>query len=793
MDGSTTYCPILQWFPVLGQQAQALDNLRATILSECRRQLKDSNLNSKPLSEALCSIILLEGIDASKSFPEFMEARLEAIKSIFDGTSGSSPQLSGSGKLCKVVTLLAATIKQAHKLFVAPVQVMETSDTSSGIRRKSVLVKGPISKTGLVSHVLKESYSSFAKTCTDYERSGSIEKEKIWCKYLPDSVSKLTSLKNENEESKLTEESVQTLCLKWLDRCKTCIHKGTSELLSFVTTFKELSTLRHSLWETLKEVSDSSEAKEESPMMIELESGDSVDGEWEESCKSILGRRLLIWDQILKNMFLEKVLSICKNSLTNVLASGEHHLNIALTELRKSSQGHDSEVTSKFIWNERPDDIVNDTAWKQVSLRKIREIKSGLGLKALTVTPLLYNTCFQLNTSMKLVIADMANYIPSIKKDSSQSYPMKKKNAERVVDKEEATAICEHFHQSCKECLHKLVSLLQGFQSQLSEQLTKDQNRIEEVLFLAMFCRNFCDLCHEFRIGITVGNEDNIGVLKKQLSNPGGSMTSSMLSHSFHQPSVSPAWEEIGTTMNSQGRKFLKLWSEAMIQKDIENFSNSILNTDCAADLFQTMPAWDHIGIEEESESGSKIDSEIKLPMAVSWPVLELLYSLCNSISQVGGHSMSRSTLQDITATTLRGVLHTYVRLHTKITEGPSSSSLSQTWALQNLFNLRMLNGLLHSTSVVTTASEDASVLYDVKDDSFSELMDWLESYIDPFDLDVFSPHLTKNINRCVQSTSVMLGFVTPPDKSESLHSHSLSKSAGNSHNILPLSADCGR
>lgn len=35
------------------------------------------------------------------------------------------------------------------------------------------------------------------------------------------------------------------------------------------------------------------------------------------------------------------------------------------------------------------------------------------------------------------------------------------------------------------------------------------------------------------------------------------------------------------------------------------------------------------------------------------------------------------------------------------------------------------------------------------------KLTDFLESYIDPFDLDVFTPHLNSNLNRLVQRTSV--------------------------------------
>lgn len=39
------------------------------------------------------------------------------------------------------------------------------------------------------------------------------------------------------------------------------------------------------------------------------------------------------------------------------------------------------------------------------------------------------------------------------------------------------------------------------------------------------------------------------------------------------------------------------------------------------------------------------------------------------------------------------------------------------------------------------------------------KVIDFLEGHIDPFDLDVFTPHLNSNLNRLVQRTSVGAGL----------------------------------
>ncbi|XP_039254958.2 conserved oligomeric Golgi complex subunit 1-like [Styela clava] len=801
LDGSTTYCPILQWFPVLGQQAQALDNLRSTILTECRRLLKDNALHSKSISEALCSIILLEESDITKAFNEFMDARFCAINEKF-----LSSEEVGTAKLCKVVTLLAATLKQAHVLFVAQVQNSQSAEEGT-IKRKSKISISTGYDIGLVQHALKESYKSFSEKCTDYEKSGSTCEEKYWSKHLPDSVARLKSLHISETNSALTPDFVQSTCSQWLEKCENSIKNGILELLSYVNTFKALAVMRQSIWNTIIEISDVKPkiSNETDAWKVGiLDSGDSKPTEWEASCISTLGRRLSLWDEILKSLFLDKVKSLSQNSFFNLLETGKQKLNEALENLKTISLN--SETTNEFIWHELSSDILPDTAWKQVSLRRGKEVKGRLALKALTVTPPLHNLCQQLDSSMRQVIGDLSSYIPNVNMENQPDRNLaSEKKSSPVVSKEEKEKICSDFQQACVGCLRGMLTALHERKSSLTERLSSEISSVDEILFLAMFCRNFCVLCDEFQTGCSLGLElREESTLKRQLSS---SMSQSTLAQSV-QPTISPAWEEICSNMSKESDTFLQLWSDATVSKAITKFKSSVLNLKLAINFFDTMPTWDNVTIEEESETGSKVKSEIKLPMAVSWPVQELLYDVCENISRVGGHSMSRTTLQNVAQSLLFGVLHSYVELKKVVLESvkiaaSNSTSLSgslpftvtQSWALQRLYDLRTLHGLLHMSQVRKTTKDDSKEhLYDVPKDSYHDLVDWLESYIDPFDLDVFSPHLIKNIQRSIQCSSVMLGFISASDKSDTVQSsHSATKSGGNSHNILPLTPDCGR
>lgn len=54
--------------------------------------------------------------------------------------------------------------------------------------------------------------------------------------------------------------------------------------------------------------------------------------------------------------------------------------------------------------------------------------------------------------------------------------------------------------------------------------------------------------------------------------------------------------------------------------------------------------AWEEIQISEESESGEKVSSVIRVPAQSSVYVTSLLFALCQEINRVGGHALDRYT-----------------------------------------------------------------------------------------------------------------------------------------------------
>ncbi|TNN22696.1 Conserved oligomeric Golgi complex subunit 1 [Liparis tanakae] len=106
---------------------------------------------------------------------------------------------------------------------------------------------------------------------------------------------------------------------------------------------------------------------------------------------------------------------------------------------------------------------------------------------------------------------------------------------------------------------------------------------------------------------------------------------------------------------------------------------------------------------------------------------------------------------------------------------------MTQTRALQLLFDLRYLNTTLGSRG------EEGKSSRTPQDPRFLEVCDWLEGFIDPFDLDVFTAPLNTNLTRLSQRTSVLLGLLTGSERQFSPRSSTVTSKEP--FNVLPMAS----
>ena len=138
--------------------------------------------------------------------------------------------------------------------------------------------------------------------------------------------------------------------------------------------------------------------------------------------------------------------------------------------------------------------------------------------------------------------------------------------------------------------------------------------------------------------------------------------------------------------------------------------------------------------------------------------------------------------MQELLKACMAEVLAAYEKLmDEKQDKKAGTFPMTQNRALQLLYDLRYLNIIL------TAKSEEAKTSRIKHDSRIEKVTDFLEGHIDPFDLDVFTPHLNSNLNRLVQRTSVLFGLLTGTENQYASRSGALGSQE--LHNILPLAS----
>ncbi|XP_065189339.1 conserved oligomeric Golgi complex subunit 1-like [Sycon ciliatum] len=258
------------------------------------------------------------------------------------------------------------------------------------------------------------------------------------------------------------------------------------------------------------------------------------------------------------------------------------------------------------------------------------------------------------------------------------------------------------------------------------------------------------------------------------------------------------------------------VWTSSTVSTMMSSLRHCILSENPRV-LLSYAVAWEEIKIEEEGEEGRKVESTIRLPMQICNALGSAMFLLCEEISRVGGHTVSATVQQSLIRMFGDRLLDVFEQLLTGGGDGDGvadagntqrssaivfSRRLPQPRALQCLFDIKCCATLLAGRG----AKAGDSAAYNSR---VRAVISWLESCIDPFDLDVFEPYLASNLSRCVQRCSSLYGALYSQAKGSSSNfvggasalaaaaSSGLStggkSSSQEQHNVIPMATAINR
>ncbi|KFW79245.1 Conserved oligomeric Golgi complex subunit 1, partial [Manacus vitellinus] len=654
--------PVLARFPILLRQVAAASHLRSTILQESKALLRSRAVSDQAVAEALCAIMLLEDSSPCQALADFLLARKMAIQQLLN-----QPH-HGAGikaQVCSLMELLTTTLYQAHALFYTVPEGMSPD---------------PALPCGLLFSTLESTTGQHPAG-----RGGVLEEDlklSSWFKYLPESVVEFQPALRTLAHP-ISQEHLRETLQQWISMCSDDIRAGVSSLLVYVRSMKGLAGIRDAVWELL--------------------SSESGSHSWEAVCRRLLDRPVSLWEDLLQQLFLDRLQTLTKEGFDSISSSSKQLLTLALQEL---------------------------------------EVKPGSS--ALSKEP-----AVQPRSAFDR-FADAGTV--------------------RGLLRDQCIACVQHVLGCVREELQRAQGLLGG---QLGP---PGDARLNAVLFMARLCQSLPELCPHLQRCV-LGQEGSADTAPKE------TRSNKKLGKGKAQE-VTPEqakWQGLKAELLQQSLLAYQIWSSAVTKSLVQCFTHTLL-LDTAGSVLATATNWDEIEIQEETESGSSVTSKIRLPVQPSWHVQCLLFSLCQEVNRVGGHTLPKVTLQELLRTCMAEVLAAYQKLmEQKQEKKVDTFPLTQTRALQLLYDLRYL-------SIILTAKGEEGKPSRIKQDSgIEKVIDFLEGHIDPFDLDVFTPHLNSNLNRLVQRTSVLFGLLTGTENQYTSRSGALSSQE--LHNILPLAS----
>nr|XP_012309226.1 conserved oligomeric Golgi complex subunit 1 isoform X1 [Aotus nancymaae] len=746
-SSSSRYSPVLSRFPILIRQVAAASHFRSTILHESKMLLKCQAVSDQAVAEALCSVMLLEESSPRQALTDFLLARKATIQKLLN-----QPH-HGAGikaQICSLVELLATTVKQAHALFYTlPEGLLPDPALPCGLLFSTLETITGQHPTGKGTGVLQEGM----KLCS-------------WFKHLPASVVEFQPTLR-TLAYPISQEYLKDTLQKWIHMCHEDIKNGITNLLMYVKSMKGLAGIRDAMWELL--------------------TNESTNHSWDVICRRLLEKPLLFWEDIMQQLFLDRLQTLTKEGFDSISSSSKELLVSALQELESSTSSsssnkhiHFEHNMSLFLWSESPNDLPSDAAWVTVANRA-QFASSGLSMKAQAISPCVQNFCSALDSKLKVKLDDILAYLPSddssMPKDVSPTQA-KSSAFDRYAD---AGAVQEMLRTQSVACIKHIVDCIRAELQSIEEGVQGQQDvlssvKLHSVLFMARLCQSLGELCPHLKQCILGKSESSEKPARefRALRKQGKVKTQEIIP-------TQAKWQEVKEVLLQQSVMGYRVWSTAVVKVLIHGFTQSLLLDD-AGSVLATATSWDELEIQEEAESGSSVTSKIRLPAQPSWYVQSFLFSLCQEMNRVGGHALPKVTVQEMLKSCMVQVVAAYEKLaEEKQIKKDGTFPVTQNRALQLLYDLRYL-------SIVLTAKTDEVKSGRSKPDSrIEKVTDHLEALIDPFDLDVFTPHLNSNLHRLVQRTSVLFGLVTGTENQLTPRSNTFNSQEP--HNILPLAS----
>ncbi|KAF9913049.1 Golgi transport complex subunit 1 [Linnemannia zychae] len=377
VEASSQSVKVMETFPVVGRQWDAVSHFKTQILQKSHAHLKNADKSDLDVIETMCAVMLLDDMTMKDMFALLLTQRREAIREALEvqpqqqGASGGSDVIAG--QIVKAIEILKATLFHVSGVFLEPGEsslaavsplerhlrsLQQNFSTPPPIAASNdgyLAMDGSVATLPDASSSILQPAAQINSTMTTassvipklYPTTPNIH---LLVRYLPESVQNFTPFIHlEGSRAVFSQQDVIQGVKTWVEDVSKVFGGGFETLLQQVHTNAALVAIRASVWGSLQV----DEFAGLSSMNRDLSSSGVKKrraNAWKGVCQTLLGEPFSIWDRILRAGFTKTFQDIIVFSLEDLSLQPERLLRPRLGELdREEDPNHD---VGKFIWND---------------------------------------------------------------------------------------------------------------------------------------------------------------------------------------------------------------------------------------------------------------------------------------------------------------------------------------------------------------------------------------------------------------------------------------------------------
>eukprot|EP00040_Diaphanoeca_grandis_P022373 m.120012 g.120012 ORF g.120012 m.120012 type:complete len:971 (-) comp28781_c1_seq1:100-3012(-) len=712
-------------FPILSRQWDSIQPFKESIIRGAKDLLKSPACDVTESVAALTAIVLMDRLSIKEAFEIFLNARRDAADDILKDTSVGSTFKS---KVCLLMKLLTKTICDIYFIFgnngdsfdedvvvtnTTPAQLLRFLSTALSTPLGEDIELGRISGSHLLAQTMPSSVKDFKPTL-------------------------------EAPLAPLNKRELKESSQKWLQELTDIVQDNCCKLIRFVEDIDGLTRARDAVWLLLDEEYQIEFAERK---LSEILSDDSSAWGW--LCKQTVGIEVELWKHLLEHVFAQRSQTILTGMFRVASETTLARVSASVQDLAQQDSCVDSLNLTHKIWSSPH----KTTSTQQ----KEREVTVGLDLCGPDVVAVVES----LQQRLRLIIETSQ----ALLEDSDADHGSKssvfaitpttpKTTATRRAkgfpfDKYAGAGEVRRFLQrKCEESVTTFTEHIDKQRQSLVTQTTSS-NTIDQVLFLGRVCRAVSMYCNEISTLVLLPSQNNAVVNRKRRSNV--RHHAQPTEHEQRLVAVKEIFSNMCTVCHA-------VWTEHYSNTLATAFRNRLLGLDWQCFAIQKR-TWQQHSVEEESETGEKVASIIRLPSQPSGFVLSMLCGVCAEINRVGGHTVEQHVLKELTYNLFTRTIVSYETLLGVGSDADTTSEppvgLSQDGCLQILFDVAFLGDVLVGASVGKER---------VISDNITRLnivIAKAKDHIDPFDLVVFMPLIETSRSKMFFRCATLLGYLT--------------------------------